>query len=377
MTIQIREHRPGKDLDAFLRVPELLYAGDPGFVAPLEMTVKDTLSPAKNPFFEHAEATLFTAYRDGKLVGRVSAQIDRAHIARYQDGCGFYGFFDTTNDEGVAKALLESASSWLKSRGMKLMRGPFSLSINEEIGTMVEGQSQPSMLFTPYHRAYQDSLTQGAGLVKFKDLLSWRYQVGEIPARALKAHQEVLGMPEVRIRAVRLSHMDEDVRIINGIYSDAWSDNFHFVPMTDAELKKQATDLRLILDERIALIAEIDGKPAAMALALPNLNEAIHDLAGKLFPFGFAKLLYRIKVKRPRSARLILLGIRKEFRNRKRYGGLSAALYVEIAKRGQAVGYQWGELGWTDEENRPVNLGIKMMGGEVYKRHRIYERSQL
>jgi GNAT superfamily N-acetyltransferase len=343
VTIRIREHRPGRDLDAFLSLPEQLYAGDPGFVAPLLMEQRERLTPAKNPFFEHAEATLFTAYKDGKLVGRISAQVDREHLKRYNDDCGFFGFFDTINDVRVGRALLDAAATWLKVRGMKVMRGPFSLSI-------------------------------GAGLTKVKDLVSWRYLVGDIPKRALKAHEELLLMPEVRIRTARKSHLAEDVNILVDVFNDAWSDNYHFVPMTKAEVAKMASDMKLLLDEQMALIAEIDGKPAAIALALPNLNEAIHDLDGKLFPFGLAKLIYRIKVKRPKSARLILLGIKNEYRHKKRYGGLSTALYVEVATRGRAQGYEWGELGWTLEDNRAVNLGIKMMGGEIYKRHRIYEK---
>ncbi|HVZ34683.1 MAG TPA: hypothetical protein VG963_19780 [Polyangiaceae bacterium] len=375
MTIGIREHRPGRDIEDFLRLPELLYRGDPGFVTPLYMEQRERITPAKNPFFQHAEATLFTAYKDGKLVGRISAQVDREHLARHKDDCGFYGFFDTTNDARVGRALVDAAATWLKVRGMKRMRGPFSLSINEEAGTLVEGQAEPPMLFMPYHRAYQDAITTAAGLSKCKDLLGWRYVVGDVPERARKAHEEVLLMPEVRIRPAKKARLLEEVRIIMEIFNDAWRDNFGFVPLTEAELAKMAQDLKLILDEEIVLIAEVDGQPAAMALALPNVNEALHDLNGRLLPFGLPKLLYRLKVKRPKSARLILLGIKHEFRNKKRYGGLSTALYVEIAKRGGAVGYEWGELGWTLEDNRPVNLGIRLMGGQVYKRYRLYEKS--
>lgn len=375
MTIRIREHRPGRDLDAFLSVPELLYKGDPGFVQPLYMEQRDRLTPSKNPFFQHAEGTLFTAYRDGQLVGRISAQIDREHLERYRDGCGFYGFFDTINDARVGRALTEAAATWLKVRGMRRMRGPFSLSINEEAGTMVEGQAEPSMIMMPYHRAYQDSVTTSAGLVKCKDLLSWRYVVGNVPERARKAHEELTLMPEVRIRSVRRSKLDADVRLAMEVFNDAWSENFHFVPMTEAELKKMAQDFRLILDEELAFLAEVNGKPAAIAIALPNLNEALHDANGRLFPFGLPKLIYRLKVKRPKSARLILLGIKSEYRSKKRYGGLSTALYVEMNRRAQALGYEWGELGWTLEDNRPVNLGIRMMGGEAYKRYRIYEKT--
>ncbi|MDB4991063.1 MAG: hypothetical protein JWN04_6241 [Myxococcaceae bacterium] len=375
MTIRVREHKPGRDLEAFLSLPEQLYAGDPGFVTPLLMEQRERLTPSKNPFFQHAEATLFTAYKDGKLVGRISAQVDREHLERYHDDCGFFGFFDTIDDVRVGRALVDAAGTWLKVRGMKVMRGPFSLSINEESGLMVEGQTEPSMFMTPYHRAYQNAVCIGAGLTKAKDLVSWRYQVGEIPKRALKAHEEILLMPEVRIRTARKSHLAEDVNILVDVFNDAWSDNYHFVPMTKAEVAKMASDMKLLLNEQMALIAEIDGKPAAIALALPNLNEALHDLHGKLFPLGLAKLIYRLKIKRPKSARLILLGIKNEYRHKKRYGGLSTALYVEVATRGRAQGYEWGELGWTLEDNRAVNLGIKMMGGEIYKRHRIYEKS--
>lgn len=375
MSIRIREHRPGRDLDAFLRVPELLYKGDPGFVMPLFMEQRDRLTPKKNPFFQHAEATLFTAYKDGKLAGRISAQVDRGHLALHADSTGFFGFFDTINDDRVGRALVDAAATWLRVRGMKRMRGPYSLSINEEIGTLIEGQAEPSMLFMPYHRAYQDQIATAVGLSKAKDLYSWKYLVGNLPPRALKAHEEVKIMPEVRIRPVDKRNVERDVRIVVDIYNDAWSDNYGFVPLTEPELAKMAEDMKLILDDQIALIAEIDGKPAAVALALPNVNEAIHDLDGKLFPFGLAKLLYRVKVKRPKSAMLRILGIKKEFRSKKRYGGLSAALYVEMAQRGQAAGYEWGELGWTLEDNRPVNLGIKMMGGEIYKRYRVYEKS--
>jgi hypothetical protein len=374
MSIQIREHHPGRDIDAFVRVPELLYTGDPGFVMPLYMEQRDRLTPGKNPFFKHAEATLFTAYQHGQLVGRISAQIDREHLRRYNDGVGLFGFFDTINDPRVGKALVDAAASWLKARGLQTMRGPFSLSVNEEIGTMIEGHAEPAMIMMPYHRAYQDEIAQAAGLTKAKDYYAWRYVVGEIPERAKRAHREVKAMPEVRIRPLDKANLASEVHIVADIFNDAWSENYHFVPMTEDEMSKMADDMKLLLDDQIALIAEIDGKPAAMAIALPNIMEASRDLNGRLFPLGLPKLLYRLKVKRTKSARLIVLGIKKDWRNKKRYGGMSAALYVEMATRGAAVGYEWGELGWTLEDNRPVNLGIKMMGGEVYKKYRVYEK---
>jgi len=374
MTIQIREQNPGKNLGDFVGVPRRLYTGDPGFVAPLDMEVRERLDPAKNPFFEHADATFFTAYRDGKPVGRISAQIDHLHQERYKDGCGFFGFFDCVDDSRVGKALVDAAAGYLSARKMRTMRGPFSLSINEETGLLVEGHHEPAMIMMPYARPYQDEVAKAAGLAKYKDLYAWRCRVGEIPPRALRAYEQVQQMPEVRIRSVRKSRMLEDVRVVMDIYNDAWSDNWQFVPLTEAELGKMAADLKLLLVEDLAFIAEVDGEPAAMCVTLPNLAEASRDLGGKLSPLGAAKLLWRLKVRQPRSARLILLGIRKKFRSQRRYGGLSTALYVEIARRGERLGYEWGELGWTAEDNKPVNLGIQAMGGQVYKRYRIYEK---
>jgi len=177
----------------------------------------------------------------------------------------------------------------------------------------------------------------------------------------------------VKLRSVNKSDMENELRIIMDIFNDAWADNWGFVAATPAEVKKAAADMKLIIDEDLAFIAEVDGKAMGMCIALPNLNEAIHDLKGKLFPFGFAKLLWRVKVKNPKTARLMLLGIRRELRGVKKYGALSMAMYVEIAKRGTAKGYEWGELSWTLEDNHPVNLGIKAMGAKVYKKYRVFE----
>ena len=169
--------------------------------------------------------------------------------------------------------------------------------------------------------------------------------------------------------------MEAETRVVMEIFNDAWKDNWGFVPMTDNELKKMAADLKLILVPDLALVAEVDGEVAASSIALPNINEMIQDLDGKLFPLGLPKLLYRLKVKGPTSARLVLLGIKKKFRIQKKYGGLSTALYVEMNDRGKKIGMKWGELSWTLEDNAPVNLGIKMMGGKVYKKYRVYSKS--
>ena len=182
-------------------------------------------------------------------------------------------------------------------------------------------------------------------------------------------------MPEIKIRAIDLKNWDREIRTVLEIFNDAWSDNWGFVPLTESELNKAAKDLKMILDPHIALIAELDGKAVAVSVAIPNLNEVIQDMGGKLFPFGIFKLLYRLKFAGPKTARLAMLGIRKELRSVRKYGMLSHALYVEMNQRGRARGYTGGELSWTLEDNHPVNAGIKSMGGKVYKTYRGYEKT--
>lgn len=372
--VQIVERPFGVDTQRFLDVARAVYRDDPNMVIPLDMDMGDRFDPKKNPFFEHAEGTTFIAVKNGKDVGRCTAQIDKEHIARYADATGFFGFLDTIDDPEVAKALLDAAAQWLTARGMKRMRGPLSLSINEELGVLVEGFDTPPAIMMPHHLPYQAGLIEKAGLVKEKDFFAWRYDVGEPPPRARRAHDDILKIPGLRIRTLDKSQMERDTRIVMEIFNDAWQDNWGFVPMTEGELKKMAADLKMILVPDLALVAEVDGEVAAISVALPNINEMIGDLDGKLFPLGFAKLLYRLKVKGPTSARLIILGIKKKFRIQKKFGGLSAALYVEMNDRGKRLGMKWGELSWTLEDNHPVNLGIKMMGGKVYKRYRVYVR---
>lgn len=375
MTLEIREHRPGRDLDDFIRAGRVVFKGDPAWVAPLDFDLRERLTPWKNPFFAHAEVALFTAWRDGKLVGRCSSQIDREHLRIYNDSTGFFGFFDTLDDEEAGQALIGRAQAWLKERGMTRMRGPLSLSINEEVGLLVDGFEHPPVIMMPHARPYQGRIAESAGLTKAKDLFAWRYDVGKVPDRAQKAWDQINAMPEVRMRSVNPARMQKELHAIMRIFNDAWSDNWGFVPATHAELEKIAKDLRLIVDKKIAFFAEIHGEPAAMCIGLPNLNEAIADLDGRLFPTGLAKILWRTKVRRTQGARLIMLGIRKETRGLKRYGALSTAMYVELIRRAVPLGYRWAELSWTLEDNRLINLGIKAMGAKHYKTYRVYEKA--
>lgn len=373
--VEIRQTPMGGDLRDFLNVVDTIYRDDPRYIRPLDMDLKDRLDPKKNPFFEHAEGTVFTAYKGGRCVGRVTAQIDREHLSRHKDQAGFFGFLDTIDDEEVAAALLDKAEHWLRDKGMKISRGPFSLNINEETGCLIEGFDAPPVLMNPHHRPYQGELIEKAGYAKAKDVYGWRYEVGEPNARVKKAQEEIRKMPEVTARPFDKKHMDRDVAIALDVFNDAWSDNWGYVPSTKKEADKMASDFKMILVPEITKLVLIDGEPAAVAIALPNLNELIGDLRGKLFPLGIVKLLYRLKVEGAKSGRLVILGIKKKFRQQRKYAGLSLYLYAEMNDGGKRLGMTWGELGWTLEDNAAVNAGIKMMGAKKYKTYRVYEKT--
>ncbi len=377
MTIEIREvFRGGRAvLSDFLDVVDDIYAADPHYVRPLDMDVTDRLDEKKNPFFDHGEAAAWVAYRSGRPCGRITASVDHGHLERHGDDVGFFGFFDTIDDGELARALLGRAATWLRGRGIKGIRGPLSLSINEESGCQVDGFDSPPMIMMPHHLPYQGGLIEQAGFQKAKDLYAWRYDIGRVPPRAQKAHDQILSMPEVTVRPMDVDRLQEDVDAMLKVYNDAWGDNWGFVPVTEREIQQMASDLRIIAVPEITRLVFIDGEVAAVALALPNVNELITDARGKLFPSGGLKLLWRLRVRGPRSGRLMLLGISKKWRSVRRYAGLSAYLYVALNQAAHLLGMRRAELSWTLEDNAAVNAGIRMMGGSVYKTYRIYEKA--
>ena len=375
MAIEIRQHTPGKDIADFMRMPHLVLGDDPNWVAPLNLLLSEQLTPGKNPLFEHADIALFTAWKDGQLVGRISATVDREHLKKHADDVGFFGFFDTIDDPEVGRALIDAASKFLREHGMKRIRGPVSMSINEEIGLLVDGFDYPPMMMCPHHTRYQGAIAEACGLEKAMDLYGWRYVVSDLPQRVVRAHEAVSAMPEVKMRTMRKADIDKELRLVIEIWDDAWHENWGHVSMTPAEVKAFVDTMKYVIVEDLALLVEIDGEPAAMCFAAPNINEPARDLGGKLFPFGFVKFLWRMFVSKPRTARLILLGVKEKFRKQRKYGYLPMAMVHEVKTRGQKLGYEWGELGWTLETNAPVNVMIKAMGCQQYKTYRVYEKA--
>jgi hypothetical protein len=374
--VEIRRHTPGRDTKDFVRAGEELFKSDPAWIAPLRFEIGQRLHPKHNPFFDHADVALFTAWKDGRLVGRCSASIDREHLRIWKDDTGFFGFFDTIDDVDVARSLLEEAERFCKSRGMKNIRGPMSLYANEEIGLLIDGFEHPPVMMMGHSLPHQRALAEACGYEKELDLFCWKYDSTlPLPERTIKAWENVKALPEVKLRSLDKKNMKRELDAIMDIYNDAWGDKWAFVPATPAEADKMVKELSMILDPDLAFMAEVNGKPAGMCIMVPNLNEAIADLRGRLSPVALAKLLWRLKVKHPKSTRLIMLGIKKDVRaNVKRYGGLSAAMYVECCKRGVAKGYEWAELSWTRENDAPINVGIRAMGAKRYKTYRVFKK---
>jgi hypothetical protein len=379
MPVEIRPVESKKELETFLHVPWTLgMTSDPNWVPPLLDDYRRSLDPKKSPFLKHGEAKCFVAFQDGEPVGRISAQIDADFDKQWpqEKGVGFFGFFDSKDDPAVARALFDAGAGWARSRGRARLRGPFTLDAKGEVGVLIEGFDTPPKIGMPYNRPYLGALIESAGLAKAKDFYAWWYTAGHIDERTQRIAERTLQLPNVRVRPMDLRHFRREIDIVRDIYNSAWSQNWNFTPFTSDELEIVATEYKMFVDTEIALVAEVDGKPAAMCFAIPDVNEMVKDFDGELRkrPVNLVKLLWRLKFNRPKAARLMLLGVKEEYRASHRYGTLAAALYVEVARRGAARGYVGAELSWTLEDNVMINRGIERMGARKCKTYRVYEK---
>ncbi|GAB4255767.1 MAG: protein YghO [Deferrisomatales bacterium] len=360
-------------LEAFLRLPWSLYRDDPAWVPPLLLERRQHLSP-RNPYFEHARLQAWLAYRDGRPVGRITAQVDRLHLERYDDRTGFFGMLEAVDDPEVFEALFHAAQRWLAREGMDRVRGPFSLSINDECGLLVEGFDTPPHIMMGHARPYYARRLEALGFTKAKDLLAYRISNEDYrPAGPTAALAERMRR-RVRIRAVRRERFQEDLEIIRDIFDDAWSRNWGFIPFTAAELEHLGRNLKQFVPLELAQIAEVDGEPAAMIVLFPNLNEAIQDLDGRLLPLGWLKLLWRLKVRGLRSGRVPLMGVRRRYQRGMMGAALALLLVESVRKEGSARGITEGELSWILEDNTGMRSILEAVGCEAYKRYRIYEK---
>ncbi len=377
MGLEIRRVESKAERKRFIRVPWRVYQNDPRWVPPLMFDVDETLDPDKNPYFEHGQAALFIAEKHGEAVGRISAHTNSLYNDYHDDKAGFFGFFESVPERDVARSLVQTAEQWLADEGCDQMLGPMNFCTNQgDTGTLVRGFEHPPMIMCTYNPPYYPELLEAAGLEKAKDLFGWVYELGDVPAAPAQVAAAVEQYPGLRVRPVDADHMERDVRIVRDVFNAAWSRNWGYVPWTEAEVLHAAKMMKMILHPKITAIAEVDGEPAGMMLAFPNILEVTKDLNGRLAPFGLLKLIHRLKLggHRFRGARLFLLGVKPEFRGSV-LGGLSVLLYVVAHRGGLEYGMTHGELGWTLEDNEKINAGIQFMGGRNDKVYRVYGKS--
>ncbi len=373
MSLVVRPLGFGREAKPFVDLMWRVYQDDPAWIPVLRRVQMDQLNPDHNPFLRYGEAQLFLAERDGEPVGRISAQVNPEHDAYHHERAGFFGFFECIDDPEVAQVLIRAAEDWLRARNVEWMRGPISFTINQETGTLIDGFDTPPMVGMPHGRPYYDDHLHAAGLTPIKDLVAWRYPVGELSERALKARERVLALENVSLREMERKHLRRDIGIAVDIFNDAWQDNWGYIPVREDEIDQLAGDLAQFADPRLTAIVSIDNEPAAMVIAIPNLNDAARDINGRLFPFGAIKLKWRLW-RGPSSGRVILLGVRRKYRTRA-YAGLHLLLFTEVHLRGKRLGFEWAELGWVLEDNALLNRALPRMGASIHKTYRLYQRA--
>ncbi len=373
--IEVRPVESRRDLRRFVSMPRRIYAGDPQWVAPLLFERLQHLDARKNPFLRGIELRYWLAFRDGRCVGRISAQVNRRHLERYGDDTGHFGFLEAEDDPEVFAALLETAEADLRRRGMCRIQGPFNPSINDECGLLVEGfHIGPSMMMghaRPYYRQRLEEL----GYAKAKDLIAYDFEVGRPwPPRVARMLARIRRGGDIRVRPLEMRRYREEIATICRIFNDAWADNWGFIPFGEEEAQYLARSIRPLVDANCFAIGEIGGEPVAMCVTLPNLNEAIRGLDGRILPFGWAVLLWRLKFRGVRSWRMPLMGVARRFHGTSRGAALALLVIDALHDYHARRGVERGELSWVLEDNRPVRELIEGIGGVPYKTYRIFEK---
>jgi GNAT superfamily N-acetyltransferase len=357
-----------KSLDDFIAFPLLLYSKDPLFVPQLNREMREHFS-RKNPFFTHADVAYFLAVKDGRISGRIAAFVNRTHNALHHDKTGFFGFFDCVNDPPVAGALFERAARYLREKGMESMRGPMNFSTNEECGFLLEGFDEPPVIMMPYNAPYYNELSEGCGMRKVRDLYAYIYEVQDNLPEKVERVAAIAEKRGITARPINMKRFKDEMMIFKDVYHSAWENNWGFVPMTDEELDYMSGRLKQIIIPEMVVIAEKEGTPVGFMGLIPDFNFVLKHMRGRLNPVSIMKALYYSR--KITDLRVMLLGIKKEFRNK----GVEALLYKEGWKPIKRGRYKRVEFSWILEDNIPVQRTIEIFGGRVYKKYRIYERA--
>jgi GNAT superfamily N-acetyltransferase len=364
-----------RELKRFVKLPFALHRDQPQWVPPLIFERMQFLDRSKNPYFEHAEAEYFLAERDGEPVGRITAQIDQRWDEFQGGNDGMFGFFESADDPEVAAALLDAASGWLAERGRERVIGPMDFTTNDEVGMLVGGYELRPMVLQPWHPPYYRELMEGQGFSKAMDLWMWWLELGKLKQGSEfhpmihAAAEKVSSEHGITIRNMRKRDLKNEVRRFMDVYNEAWGDNWGFVPITEAEVNFQAKALKPVLDERWTFIAERDGEVLGAALTLPDINQALAKLNGRLLPFGWLRFL--LAQRKIDQVRVFALGVRPEYQ----HTGIAAAFYIRHLEEADPDHVYGGETGWILEVNEPMNRAMEGMGGKVVKKYRLFEKS--
>jgi GNAT superfamily N-acetyltransferase len=374
MSVEVRPVSSRRELRTFIRLPWRLYREEPNWVAPLVMELKKRLDQRKNPFFEHAEAQYFLAYRDGRPIGRISAHIDRNFNEFQGNAWGLFGWFECEDDPEAARALLDAAEEWLRERGRDRMVGPMDFTTNDEIGLLIEGHEYPPIILCPWHHPYyQRIFEQDIGMQKAMDLYMWSLYVEErknVHPAIWEAADRLESEHGIVCRNFRKKDLHAEVTRFLEVYNAAWENNWASVPLNEEEVRHYAKDLKPVLDENWAMVAEKQdtGEVVGAALTLPDFNQVLAKLNGRLLPFGWITAL-RAKSKID-AVRVFALGVKPEYQ----HTGVGARFYQMHFDAAERTPQKGGEMGWILEVNKPMNRAMEGMGGEIKRRYRVYER---
>ncbi len=371
MSLDVRPVRGLRDLRKFVDLPYRLHSNSPVWVPPLRLERYLFLSRRLNAFFEHGDAQLFLAERDGVVVGRISAQYDDAFNAFHGNRWGMFGFLELADDPEVLPALLAAAEGWLRARGRDHMIGPMDFTINDESGVMIEGFEREPMVKQPWHPPYYAARCEQAGLAKAVDLLMWELHISDrskILPVIFKLAGEVEPRHGIRVRKMSRRSLRRDLDRFAEVYNAAWSENWGFAPYGKADLDQYAQEMQLVFDPHWFMVAETaEGETVAVAITAPDINQVLKRMNGRLLPLGWWHFLRRRRI--IDRVRVGFLGVKPEFQ----HTGVAAAMYVEHFDMATVTPQKWGEMGWILETNRNMNRAMEAMGGRVVRRFRVYE----
>lgn len=374
--ITVRPVRTKRDLMQFIKFPFRLYRDDPNWVPPLLFERKAFFNPRKNPFYRHAEVELFLAERGGEVVGTISAHINYTHNEFHNEQVGFFGFLEVIRDYQVAKALLDTACAWVARRGMTAIRGPMNFSTNEECGLLVDGFDSPPVVFMTYNPPYYQEFLERYGMAKAMDLWAYKLDIEAVgrdmsglPPKLRRVVDLALKRGHFTVRNANIKDFENELARLKAIYNAAWQKNWGFVPMSEEEIDHLARGIKPWVDPDLIFVAEVGGKPVGVSITLPDMNQPLLHMNGRLFPFGWLKFLwYRRKI---HICRVFAMGVLEEYRGL----GIDAVFYYLTAKAAIPKGYTMAEMSWILETNTMMNRAIRFLGGKVYKTYRIYEKA--